>query len=156
LCADQDRQQKPEEIDVYAQERETHDMQRAQMATGGRWDHPAIRKVSTAGKDNNDRLGKVIGEAAPIRKGRGFGKPSGIKKSAKKVQNDEERQQRKDKEQADYAACGALTRENFPSTIEVECIQEIGDTALQADVVVNSGLILGNVMVVSLKNCTTG
>jgi hypothetical protein len=41
----------------------------------------------------------------------------------------------------------------------VECIQEIGDTALQAvsDTgdygVVNSGLNLGTVMVVSLKNC---
>jgi hypothetical protein len=83
LWADEDLQTKPE-LDVYAQERATHDMQRAQMATGGLWDHPTTRKVSTAGNDNNGRLGKVIGEAAPIRKGRGFGKPAGIEKSAKK------------------------------------------------------------------------
>jgi hypothetical protein len=74
-----------QQIDVYAQERAMHDMKRTEMASGGRWEHPAIRKAGTTpGNDNNGRLGKPIGEDSPIRKGRGFDQPSRIEKSAKK------------------------------------------------------------------------
>jgi hypothetical protein len=105
-----------EEDNYYAESRAINQAKRLESAAQP-WSHPATRTKGKANGSNHGRLNNGNKSDAPIRKGRGFSKPSGIKKDRKKaVKNNKAKKLQKATEiglavmNAVESAQGALTK----------------------------------------------